>query len=162
MPPEHAGGRPAIGYEPANNGDNAARAVSITQFDYGCLDDLEAELAEAIALGQPIAPIAARLRQSIVTEIRVEFLDHLVALVLPHHNKELAFYALAFVGRLHVILDLSGSEIARKLGVSRQDFQQATKEWRRLLGLNSSPCTRSEEARERMRQTNHRNYKLQP
>lgn len=132
------------------------RRVATVGFDYGCLDEAEDFFREAIAAGRPLGPLIEGMVSAYVCEVRCELVVQLVSMLVRKEKKALAVYALADACGLGNVLGLSQTEMARRLGVTKQDVQNMSEEFSKFLGLRQTRTHRGEEAKRRMVLANHR------
>jgi hypothetical protein len=154
-----AGEDPLHGALPLELYENDARCAAVG-FDFGSLDDVEGFLREMAEAGRPLRPIIEAMVAEEEMRIRCEAVCWAIGLVLKHEKKGLAVYALAEASGLTLIMGLSQQDIADKAGVSKQDVQQLSKHFRKLLRLRKTRTQRDEESSARMSAANHRHRKL--
>lgn len=128
----------------------ADRRVPAVGFDFGRLDDAEGFFKEAISAGRPLRPIIEGMVCERETEIRCELVMQLVSMLVKRDKKTLAVFALADACGLGNLLGLSQTEMARRAGVSKQDVQQLSDEFKENLGLRQTRTHRGREARGKM------------
>ena len=85
-------------------------------------------------------------------DIRCEVIVALLSLIAESRRPNVAAYAIGFAAGIDY--GLSGPQIAKKLGISKQDFQVSVRKYSELLGLRKSRCMRSEAARQKMKLCN--------
>lgn len=144
------------GAVPISGFENDVR-VAVVGFDFGGLDSLvdlgrEALAGGEVCFGEFVEGLAAE--RVLVAECVV--VERLVGLLLGKVNKGLAVYAVADACGLLSLVGLSQVDVARRLGVSKQNVQNMSEEFARKLGLRQTRTHRGEVSRGRMRLSNFR------
>lgn len=158
MPTEHAGGAVPEGMfrVPVEWSDEKATAIAIESFNYDPLDQLEDEVRERIRLGQPLGPYMEGVAREFMEREREEILVKVISLIVGCKKPGLRAVQIAFAAGLYFTSEISGSELAKQFGISKEAFQQGVEKVRSELGLRQTRTMRGAAARDAMRRSNYR------
>ncbi|HWN09736.1 MAG TPA: hypothetical protein VNO50_10795 [Pyrinomonadaceae bacterium] len=162
MAKEHAGGHlpPGVFRVPVEWSEDKAQAIQIEVFDFEHLDSLEDQVREHMAAGKPVSDLVKRLARLWMCKEKEEIISKLLSVIIQSKKPGLAATQLAFAAGLYVTASVTGPELAKKHGISKEAFQQGVERLREELGLRQTRTMRDQKARDTMRQTNYRPGKL--
>lgn len=127
-------------------------AIATSPFDFPT-DAIEDQVAEALKAGEPITPIIQDALRHEEVAIGSEAIRRMLAWVMSQPRVTLALYQISFAAG---ILEQTGPELAKKMGVSKQAFQQGVDRCADELDLRKTRVMRGDESRTKMQLSNFR------
>lgn len=124
-------------------------------------DSLRSVLAEIIAAKKPdtwtinqVCALVMDMSKEDESAIKAEGVRDFLTLVMSHPRKVLALYQAAFATGM--LPEKTGPELAKKCGVSKQDFQQGADKMIEELSMRHTRTMRNDDAKRNMRISNYR------
>lgn len=115
----------------------------VEHFDFDALDTAEARIRQAIADNEPVE-VHLRDMANAMAQMRVnESASRLIAMIVDSKRPRLQAQAIAYAVGMAVNGGMSGAQIAKRNGVTKQAFTQLVSSISRRLGLRKTRTQRS-------------------
>ena len=122
----------------------------VTEFDYDALDSLESRIVEAIRLSQPFDDLLRDLIEFKASARAAEGIARVICLIADSRKPKLMADHLAWVTGMRTHQQHTAASLAKRHGVTKQAFSQATWKLARSLGIRPARAMRSAKARRSM------------
>jgi len=152
-------GNQSISFEShsGTNGREISVPIATQEFDYSALDSDEDLIKECVLLGENLSEILNAIIEREVSAARAEAVSGALLMIMESKRPVQQTHVLAWAAGIYLSQGISMPELAAKLCVKKQAFQQAVRRVSEKLCLRQTRASRSSEARENMRLSYHEN-----
>jgi hypothetical protein len=133
--------------------------VQIENFNYAGLDSVEDVIRECLAKKEALKPLLQQIFREELQLEHIRTIGSVVGICLAASKPGMAVYQIAFATGMTMGITETGPQIAKRFGVSKQDFQQGVDRFAERLNLRKNRAMRSGEAKEKFSKTHYRKMK---
>lgn len=140
--------------------EEPSKVASSVGFDFDSVDALEDRIREVLARGGSVREVVGELIEAEANERVNEAIAGVISYIVDAQKPRLVAEHLAWISGMRLREGRSGTELARKHGISKEAFSQGAIKLAQALGLKPARAMRSEMSKALIRSRHYKRRKL--